>query len=104
LFCYLAEPVELSVTSVQCTLCKFVIDYVEKAIGNNRSTAAIEAELDKACNLLPGPVKTSCENFVKTYGPIIALLLQKNETGEQVCDFIKICNNGTQELTPRKHI
>ncbi len=80
-----------------------MINYVEKSIGSNRSIAAIEAALEKVCNILPTPVRSSCLNFVKTYGPIIAVLLIKNETGEQVCDFIKICN-GTQQVTPGKSI
>ena len=85
--------------SAQCTLCKFIVDYVEKSIGDNRSTAAIEAALEKVCNILPGPAKNECVTLVDKYGPIISFLLQKNETGEQVCNFIKVCNNGTQEIT-----
>jgi hypothetical protein len=31
-------------------------------------------------------------------------MLAKNETPVQVCDFIKVCHNGTQQITPRKYI
>ncbi len=76
---------------------------MERAIGNNRSEAAIEAELDKVCNILPTPVRGSCTDFVKKHGAAIATLLGKNVSGEQVCDFIKVCHNGTQHVAPSKY-
>jgi hypothetical protein len=90
---------ELTVKSAECSLCKYLLGYIDKTLGSNHSTAAVEAALDKACSVLPGPVKTECTNFAHTYAPIIALLLARNATPEQVCDFIKVCNNGTQQLT-----
>ena len=77
--------------------------YIDKQIGNNRSAAAIEAALDKVCNILPAPVRSNCTTFVTKYGPIIAILLAKNSTPAEVCDFLKICNNGTQLETSRKY-
>jgi saposin len=91
------------VNSLECTLCEFVVNYIEKAIGSNRSAAAIEAALEKVCNVLPSSVRPNCTSFVNKYGPIIAILLAKNESAEQVCDFIKVCHNGTQEIAPGKY-
>ena len=93
---------ELTVNSPQCTLCEFVLTYIDKQIGNNRSAAAIEAALDKVCNILPTPVRSNCTDFVNKYGPIIAILLAKNSTPAEVCDFLKLCSNGTQIETSRK--
>jgi len=83
----------------QCSLCEFVIQYLEKAVGNNRSEAAVEAYLDKVCLLLPGPTQTLCLNFVNKSGPIIAKLISQNQTVAQICDTLKMCNNGTE--TPK---
>jgi len=91
------EPKTLSPNSIECTLCEFVLNYIDKSIGDNRSIAAIEAAMEKVCNVLPTPVRANCTSFVNKYGPIIALLLAKNSTPEQVCDFLKLCNNGTQQ-------
>ena len=80
-----------------------MLNYIDKSIGDNRSIAAIEAAMEKVCNVLPTPVRANCTSFVNKYGPIIALLLAKNSTPEQVCDFLKICNNGTQQAVARKY-
>jgi saposin len=107
-FLFVAKPVqsiqraEVPINSIECTLCEFVVNYVNKALGANRSIAAVEALLEKACKILPSSLQPNCTGFVQKYGPIIALLLAKNETPVQVCDFIKVCHNGTQEAAPRK--
>jgi hypothetical protein len=94
---------ELAVNSVECSLCEFAVTYVNNALGNNRSAAHVEELLDKVCNILPSSLKPNCTDFVKKYGLIIAILLQKNETPAQVCDFLKLCNNGTQQSPSRKY-
>jgi hypothetical protein len=108
-FLYLAQRVQLteskkiSVNALECTLCKYIVGYVENTLGTNRSSAAVEALLEKVCNVLPASVKPNCTAFVTKYGPIIAFLFGKNESAEQICDFIKVCTNATQEITPRKY-
>ncbi len=107
-FLYLAQRVQfteskkVSVNALECTLCKYIVGYVENTLGTNRSSAAVEALLEKVCNVLPASVKPNCTAFVTKYGPIIAFLFAKNESAEQICDFIKVCN-GTEEVTPRKY-
>ncbi len=88
------------VNSLECSLCKYVITYVDTVIGNNRSEAAIEAALEKVCTILPHALNGSCVQFVETYGSIILKLLEKYATPNQVCDAIKFCNNGTEEIKP----
>ncbi len=103
---FLAKPVqhiqltEVPINSIECTLCEFLVNYVNKALGANRSVAAVEALLEKACNILPSSLRANCTSFVTKYGPIIAFMLAKNETPVQVCDFIKVCHNGTEEIKP----
>jgi hypothetical protein len=48
------------------------------------------------CTILPGALKAKCVTFVETYGPILAQLIAKYATPEQVCDALKACHNGTQ--------
>ncbi|CAF1045581.1 unnamed protein product [Rotaria magnacalcarata] len=93
------ESKQVSLNGLQCTFCKLIIGYLESAVQNNRTPAAIEAALEKVCNYLPATLKDNCTHFVKIYGPIIAILLEKNATAVQVCNFIKLCNNGTQDIT-----
>ena len=87
--------------AVECSLCKYLVGYIDKTLGNNKSSAAVEAALDKACNVLPTPVRAECTTFAHKYAPLIALLIAKNATPEEVCDFLKVCHNGTQELNSK---
>jgi saposin len=103
---FLAQPLPttesetITPNALECTLCEFVINYINKAIGDNRSAAAIEAQLEKVCNILPSSVRPNCTSFVDKYGVIIAFLLARNSSAEQVCDFIKVCKNGTEQVAP----
>jgi hypothetical protein len=48
-------------------------------------------------------VRANCTTFVDKYGPIIAILVAKNATPVEICDFLKVCKNGTQQVAPRKY-
>ena len=84
--------------SAECSLCKYVINYVDNIIQNNKSAAAIEAALEKVCTILPKPIEPACKLFVETYEPKLVQLLLNYTNVEQVCDALKLCNNGTQTI------
>ena len=44
---------------MECELCKFVIELVDKFVQNNRTEAAINSTLEKICNSLPGDIGKS---------------------------------------------
>ena len=91
-----AQPTQSNIQSAECSLCKFVVSYVENIIQNNKSAAAVEAALEKVCSIIPGALKDKCDKFVNTYGPLIAILLAKYNDTTQVCNALKACNNGTE--------
>ena len=72
------------------------MSYLDAVLQNNKSEAAIEAALEKVCGILPASLKSQCTKFVDTYGPILAQLLAKYATPDQVCNALKVCNNGTE--------
>jgi saposin len=94
---------QLSPNSAECTLCELILGYLDKTLGTNRSAAAVTAILEKICKVLPASVRANCTTFVDKYGPIIAILVAKNATPVEVCDFLKVCHNGTQQVAPRKY-
>src|SRR5262249_16502127 len=87
---------ELTSTPFECELCKFVINYVDAFVKNNKSEAAIEAALDQVCKILPHSINASCYQFVQTLTPEIIEYIEKYGTPEKVCDALKMCKNGTQ--------
>ena len=82
--------------STQCTICKFVVSYIDTVIQNNKSEAAIESALEKVCTIVPHALNSSCVQFVQTYGPVLVTLLENYTTPEKVCAALKLCHNGTE--------
>ena len=91
---FLGEPVG----STQCTLCKYVVAYVDAVIQTNKSEAAIDAALEKVCTILPQSLRTACVQFVDTYGPVLVDYIAKYASPTEVCDAMKLCQNGTQTI------
>ncbi len=81
-------------------MCKYVVNYIDTVIGNNKTEAAIEAALEKVCGILPEPLKGECVKFVDKYGPILVQLIEKYGQAEKVCDALKLCQNGTESIQP----
>lgn len=42
-----------------CQICQLVITYVEQLISQNNTIAAIEAEVDQMCAVLPSPLNSA---------------------------------------------
>lgn len=93
------QPVAASVNSVECSICKYVVSYVDHVIQDNRTEAAIEAALDKVCTIVPHSLNTTCYQFVQSYGPVLVQLLEYYASPEAVCEALKLCQNGTQTRT-----
>src|SRR5271154_6248470 len=93
---------ELTVNSVECSLCKYIVGYIDTIIQNNKSEAAIEAALEKVCTILPHALNHTCVQFVETYGPVLVQLIEKYGTPDLVCDALKLCKNGTEEAAETK--
>ncbi len=96
------QPIETIMASAECSLCKYVVNYIDAVIQTNKTEAAIEAALEKVCGILPEPIKGACVKFVDTYGPILVQLIEKYGQAEAVCNALKLCINGTQEINTRK--
>lgn len=48
----------------QCTLCHYVISYLDAALKNNKSEEAIEAALEKVCTILPSKFCCKTRTFI----------------------------------------
>ncbi len=99
---YELKFVEPSDNSVECSVCKYVVTYVAHVIEDNKTEAAIEAALEKVCTILPHSLNASCVQFVVTFGPQLVQLIEKYDDPVKVCDALKLCNNGTEQVAPGK--
>jgi len=75
----------------QCMLCHYVITYLDAIIKTNKSEEAIEAALGKVCTILPKKERAQCEQFVKTYGPVLAELISESADPDTVCRYLGMC-------------
>ncbi len=83
--------------SFNCSLCKYVVSYVDAVIQTNKSKAAIESAMRMACIVLPQSLSQPCFKFIASYGLILVEYISKYDTSFKVCIAAKICSNDTQE-------
>ncbi|CAF1001411.1 unnamed protein product [Adineta ricciae] len=75
----------------QCTLCHFVVSYLDAVLQSNKSEAAVEAALEKVCSILPSKERAQCTEFVKTYGPVLAELIAEMADPDTICRYLGMC-------------
>jgi saposin len=84
----------------QCMLCRYVVTYLDAALKNNKSEAAVEAALARVCTILPRQKRSSCNEFVTTYGPVLAQLVSELADPQLVCRYLGMCQAVSKESTP----
>ncbi|CAF3793085.1 unnamed protein product [Rotaria sp. Silwood1] len=75
----------------ECTLCHYVVSYLDAILKNNKSEAAVEAALEKVCTILPTKERAQCDEFVKTYGPVLAELIAEMADPDTICRYLGMC-------------
>lgn len=75
-----------------CSICTAIVGFVEAYLEQNATIAQIEARLDAAC-ALTGPYATQCQALVNAYLPQIIAWIEKNETPQDICTKLGVCNN-----------
>jgi saposin len=83
-----------------CSLCEFVVGYVESELDANATEAQIEAVLDSVCSLVPSTLRPECTAFINTYFDQLVQLLINEESPEIACAQLKLCTSVA--VTPAK--
>ncbi|UJR22649.1 hypothetical protein I4U23_025689 [Adineta vaga] len=78
-----------------CTLCQYIISYLDAVMKNNKSEQAFEEALKKVCTILPSKERTQCDEFVKTYGPTLAQLIAEMADPKTVCHYLNMCQDSS---------
>eukprot|EP00112_Aurelia_sp_Birch-Aquarium-sp1_P011181 Seg2355.4 transcript_id=Seg2355.4/GoldUCD/mRNA.D3Y31 product=Prosaposin protein_id=Seg2355.4/GoldUCD/D3Y31 len=73
-----------------CTLCKFLVGYIDKELKDKKTEAEITAVVDKLCAYL-GSYKAECDALVKSYLPLIFQYLAAEMSPELVCKELSLC-------------
>ncbi|CAF0834829.1 unnamed protein product [Didymodactylos carnosus] len=84
-------PSSLSASDLECSICKYVLNYLDNVLKDNKSEAAIVDALDKVCTILPDKEKKQCIILVNAYGPLLEQLLAEFIDPTIVCEKLKLC-------------
>ncbi|CAF1099474.1 unnamed protein product [Adineta steineri] len=75
----------------ECTLCHYVVSYLDAVLKTNKSEAAVEAALERVCTILPNKERAQCTEFVKTYGPVLAEMIAEVADPDTICRYLGMC-------------
>ncbi|KAG7465959.1 hypothetical protein MATL_G00159660 [Megalops atlanticus] len=75
---------------VVCTVCKRIMESVQKKLSNDASKAEIIEKLHSVCQKL-GPLKSACKNVVNKYLNKLAAELASHDDARTACVKLKLC-------------
>jgi len=84
--------------TAECTLCKYVLNFINLLITSNSSEEEIEKALGLVCVILPAHYHTQCSNFVHQYGPIITELIAELDDPNVVCEWLSMCKKSDNKF------
>lgn len=77
------------------------MQYVDKAIGNEKTREKIEKVVHGVCNHLPKTVGAECNDFVDKYADIVIQILSQNVTPKEVCSMMGLCKVDMHQIQGR---
>ncbi|XP_076824287.1 uncharacterized protein LOC143470198 isoform X13 [Clavelina lepadiformis] len=85
-----ASPKSIDV-SAECELCQYVAKELDSLLTENSTEEEIINAVGKVCSLLPGDLKSQCDDFIQSVGPTLIRLLLNEFTPDSLCAEIKLC-------------
>ncbi|KAJ8681335.1 hypothetical protein QAD02_017122 [Eretmocerus hayati] len=83
---------------VECTVCEYIMKYVEQFMSTRRSKDEIEHMIHNICNHLPKHMSQKCNNFVNEYAEIVIELLAQEVSPKEVCTVVGLCKADTTKI------
>jgi saposin len=79
--------------TLPCTLCQYLVNYLDAIIQSNSTETKFEQELEKACKILPSTKsQAECKSLVDLFGTDIIKLLVELGNPKLVCQELGICD------------
>lgn len=78
-------------SSIDCSTCEFVANYVEGYLAQNYTEAQIDVLLDRVCTLGPNSFIEECQDFINEEVPVIISEFENYETPAEVCTQMGFC-------------
>jgi saposin len=83
---------------LECTVCKYVVSFVNVLLESNATEEEIEKGLKAVCSLLPSKYEAKCTTFATTYGPILPQLIAELDDPNVVCELLTLCKKSDDKF------
>lgn len=80
-----------SYTATGCEMCLNLIDMIEDLLKDKKTIEEIIQYSLQLCQILPDPLKATCEPFVKQYVPLIISEIEKGLETMDICTKLGFC-------------
>ena len=87
--------------TIQCSLCIYVAELVDKSLDQNKTEEQIVSEVLKVCHLFPSDLKDQCTAFINEYGPYVIKLIAADIEPLEACTALKLCTKSKSVETLR---
>ena len=81
----------VTTANIKCDTCELSITALENYLQNNHTITELEQVLDNLCDKTP--VSHDCSELVNEYLPSIINLIEQEETPDEICNQIHLCNS-----------
>ncbi|XP_075072815.1 prosaposin [Mixophyes fleayi] len=80
-------------TGQYCSVCKMIVNYVDKMLQKNVTQSKIKTALQMVCNFLPDSIVDECHTLVSTYESLFISLILEAMEPNFVCMKMQLCSN-----------
>ncbi|EFN88386.1 prosaposin [Harpegnathos saltator] len=91
------EPKNL-IDNGMCIVCEYAMQYIDKAIGNEKTREKLEKMVHGVCNHLPKSLASECNQFVDKYADVVITILSQDVTPKEVCVMMNLCKNSVPHV------
>lgn len=81
-----------------CSVCKMMVNYMDKILQENVTEERIKKALQVVCNYLPDSMSDECSALVLQYEPLFIELLLQAMDPTFVCEKLNLCPNAPKPL------
>ncbi|KAL3318385.1 hypothetical protein Ciccas_002954 [Cichlidogyrus casuarinus] len=79
--------------NIECTECKFIVNFMYTQLKDNKTIMKIEEVLEKICDYLPGSIAKKCDKMIDDYFVTLVRLIELETSPEDICKALGFCES-----------
>ncbi|XP_060569459.1 uncharacterized protein LOC132727883 isoform X3 [Ruditapes philippinarum] len=89
---------------VECEACKYVMNFLDKELQNNKTEENIKAALKEICSKMPSEIKDQCTKLVDQYAQAVINFLIMDMSPDEICKALSLCDSKVKQLPKPVHV